>query len=712
MKQVLLEKGAVTLHDVPAPHVGSHEVLVVVYYAFIDSGSHHTIEDAGVDTTFMDTLKRAFDAVSATTRGRQRTLSRTQSHHALHVLGASCAGQVIAVGSHVQHVAVGDWVACASAEYAVHAELVSVPEHLVAVLQSKAYIRSASIGAIGARALHALRQSQAQFGEWVAVVGLGLLGQLIVQLARLQGCRVIAIDVIESRRHIAKQLGADRVYDAEDPYVVQHIVRMTHNSGVDATIIAAHSNSDSVINQAAMMTRKRGSLVVASRINMTCDRQIMADKELHLICATSYGPGRCNPDYEQHSIDYPYTYVRWTAQRNLQAFIDALERGCFHIDPIVTHEYELHEVDAAYRQAIRKTTVGIVLTYRHEETTCAQPRNTVSLLSNKRREQEALRVGVLGISANTAQRLLPTLSQVRDLHIATLVDTDNAYVYQTGRQYDADYVSTDPSDVLSAGYVGAIAINDPAYMHDAYIFHQLEDGVGVFINRIPHLNAHELYKWRMYMQRYAQAPLCLNLHRSFSSHIQDMASMCHERTIPMICHYRVIRSMGISSDDLIHDIAHAVDVCMTLTQSSIRSFSVLPIHATQYGPDRKAGCIVHLICSDGSTLSLTLMTCGSPHAGQEYLHVHSDGTTLTLQDNTWLRTYGLYRSYDHAYYDDGYTTLIHRFFGEYGYMHCAPPIPFSRIVTVMEITMNVYSHILTSSQHTGSCTSTYTVLQQ
>ena len=714
MKQILLEKGAVTLHDVPMPTIGAYEVLVVVYYSFIDSGSHRSIEDATVDDTFLSRVKRAFHVVGGNTHDTHKNNLANQSHNDLQVLGVSCAGQVIAVGSHVQHIAVGDWVACASAEYASHAELVSVPEHMVAVLHSKKHIRSASISAIGARALHALRRSQAQFGEYVAVVGLGLLGQLTVQLARMQGCKVIAIDVLANRRDLAKKLGAERVYDADDTHIVSHILRMTHHTGVDATIITASSTSSSIINQAAMITRKKGTVIVAGNINMACDRQLFSDKEIDVLLASSYGPGRFNPEYEQYSTDYPYAYVRWTAQRNLQAFVDAIESETIVIDDLITHEYELDEVEKAYQQVIRKTTVGVVLKYRYEEMQQASSQSkVVSLLPASRYDQDALRVGVIGIGSETERRLLPVLSKLDNLHISTLVDTNTTHVYRTGKQYNADYVSTDPAEVLASKYVEAVAIDDPAYMKDRYIFRQLEQGIGVFLTRMPQLTSQDVQKWRMYEQYYESAPLCMNLHRSFSSHVQKMTHAFSQRNGPMCVNYRIIMHdsslYGYDNNaiiaDSVHYIAQAVDLFITLTNQSIRSFSVLPMHASDIS--RWSNCIVHFTFEDGSICSLTLTSIGAQQAGSEYLELFCDGATVTLTDCMDLKGYGLEHFREQTVFDDGYDTLVSLFFEPYGLPEFATPISFNRIVTVAEITTAVQSHLNASMSQMGAYTSSH-----
>ncbi len=720
MKQILLEKGAVTLHDVPVPTIGAYDVLVVVYYSFIDSGSHRSVEQAAIDSTFLEKVKRAFHIAGTHNHENKQTQLHGSMQEALHVLGVACSGQVIAVGSHVRHVAVGDWVACSSAEYAIHAEIVSVPEHLVAVVQSKKYIRSASIAAIGARSLHALRRAQVQFGETVAVVGLGLLGQLTVQLARLQGCRVIAIDVIASRREIAYTLGAERTYDANDTYIVRNILQMTQHAGVDSTIITANSDSSSIINQAVMITRKCGRVVAAGEVNMACDRNLIADKEVDLIAASSFGPGRYNPEYEKHGTDYPLAYVRWTAQRNLQSFVDALEQEVISIDDLITHEYELDEVDTAYQQVIRKTTVGIVLKYRYEETREVEQQATVSLLPAPRHEQEALRVGVLGVGHEAEQRLLPVLSHLHNLRISTLVDTDNTHVYRAGRNYQAEYVSTNPSQVLASKYVEAVAIDNPVYMKDEYIFEQAERGIGVFLTRLPLLHAREVHKWRMYAQQYASAPLCVNLHRSFSTHIQTIAQIFTNRNTPLVANYRIAIDEAAlwDRDDAdwsrisVNYIGHILDVFMTITQKPVRSFAVLPIHAPRYNISRCGNAVVHVTFEDGSVCSLTLTSLGSAYGDSEYLEVFADGATVTLRNNTELRTYGLQKDYSQTVFDDGYMRLVSLFFEPYGLPEFTAPIAFDRIVKVIEVATNIQNHIHAAAHQASSYVPAYMQLQQ
>jgi len=715
MKQLLFEKGAVTLHDVPVPQVGPHEVLVVVYYAFVDSGSHRTIEQGQIDTTFLDRLKRAFRIVGTS---HQQEHSRYQAQDDLHVLGASCSGQVIAVGSHVQYVAVGDWVACASAEYALHAELISVPERLVAVLHSKKHIRAASISAIGARALHTLRRSQAEFGSWVAVIGLGLLGQLTVQLARMQGCKVIALDIIPQRRDVAKKLGAERVYDAEDPSAVQHILRATRHAGVDTTLITANARTSAVMNQAAMITRKCGDIVVAGHVEMACDRQLLANKEITVSLATSYGPGRFNPEYEQHDIDYPYAYVRWTAQRNLQMFVETLERDRLDIDSLVTHEYELDEVDTAYQQVMRKTTVGVLLKYRYEEIANTSQEKTIRLTPVSGEDRDALRIGVIGVSDAVEHRLLPALSQVEHAHISTLVDADNTHVYRAGQAYAAEYISTDPQEILASKYVETIVIDDAAYMHDTYVLHQIERGIGVFLTRMPYLNAHELHKWRTYAKRYASAPICVNLHRSFSRHIQRIQRVCTHRNTPIFAEYRVAfqplenESEQAKIERVVACIAQAVDMFITITQQSVRSFSVLPLHSPDHAVSRWYNCIIHFTFEDGSVCTCNITSLGSQRRAREELDVSCDGATLHVSDFTSYVEYDTHDGYVEEMFDDGFTVLVHSFFSACAKHTHDMPISLCRLVTCAEVANRVADQIQASAWHVGWYASAYTSLQQ
>lgn len=285
MRQVFLDRGNITVKEVAEPLLDDHLVLVGVHYSLISSGTElATINQAksGIFTNVPHKIKKVLESIktngfqSTTTLIKEKLQGETQS------LGYSCSGQVIAVGKKVKNIRAGDYVACAGAGYANHADLVCVPESLVVPVRHEQFLRAASLTTLGAIALQGIRQAEVTIGEYVCVVGLGLLGQLTVQLAKMSGAFVIGIDLLPERVELARQLGADAAFQVNEHNVISEIEFLTKHYGVDTTLITAASTSNEIIQQAMHITRKKGRIVIVGDVGLTLSRDPFYQKEIDL----------------------------------------------------------------------------------------------------------------------------------------------------------------------------------------------------------------------------------------------------------------------------------------------------------------------------------------------------------------------------------------------------------------------------------------------
>ena len=342
MRQVFLDRGTVVVKEVCRPLLDEYSVLVSVHYSFISSGVEVAAINNSRQSLFLTNIPKKIEKVlsSISAHGIERTtaLIKGKLKGELETLGYSCSGCVIAVGKKVKNFRTGDYVACAGAGFANHADIVCVPENLVVRVHKPEYLKHASLTTLGATAIQGLRRAGVQLGETVCVWGLGLLGQLTVQLAKCSGCNVVGVDLLHDRLELAKSCGAHAVYDATDPDVIKDIVFGTGQLGVDVTLITASSKSDLIIQQAIQVTRKKGKVVVLGEVGMNLDRNPLYTKEIDVLMSCSYGPGRYDQLYEQKSQDYPYPYVRWTENRNMQAFVEMLEHDRLSLNPLIKNE--------------------------------------------------------------------------------------------------------------------------------------------------------------------------------------------------------------------------------------------------------------------------------------------------------------------------------------------------------------------------------------
>jgi threonine dehydrogenase-like Zn-dependent dehydrogenase len=354
MRQVLqnYRTGEVRVDDVPAPALRSGAVLVANRYSLISAGTERMKVETGKMSLLgkarsrPDLVKKVLktlqtEGIGATYR---KVMARLESPSPL---GYSCAGEVIAVGSEVEGIRVGDRVACAGAEHAHHAEIVCVPQNLVALIPDGVPYEHAAFTTVGAIALHGVRQASVQLGDSVVVIGLGLVGLLTVQLLKASGARVFGIDVNPARCELAQQLGADRVALRADD-VVGLVRDFTHGYGADVVMLTAGGSTNDPIELAGELARDRGKVIVVGLLKMDVPQRLYYEKELTVLLSRSYGPGRYDPVYEEMGIDYPIGYVRWTERENMREFLRLLAERKVQVEPLITHRYPIERAAEAY----------------------------------------------------------------------------------------------------------------------------------------------------------------------------------------------------------------------------------------------------------------------------------------------------------------------------------------------------------------------------
>src|SRR3989449_2366146 len=354
MRQVLqsLRDGTLVLEEVPAPALRPGGVLVRNHFSLISPGTERqTIETSrksllGKAKERPDLVKQIVDkarreGIGPTWRSVMGRLEQPVP------LGYSCAGVVLETGVGAGELHPGMPVACAGAGYASHAEVVFVPKNLCVPLPEGVSLRDGAFITLGAIALQGVRRLEPTLGEWIVVIGLGLIGQITASLLRAHGCRVIGVDLDRDKAVLARSRGADEaLLRSEDvAFVIQH---RTGGTGADGVVIAASSDSNDPLELAIQLSRLRGRIVVIGAVPMDVPRPPFYEKELDLRISRSYGPGRYDPDYEERGIDYPLGHVRWTEKRNMEAFLGLLAGDRLEVGSLVTHTFPITRAGEAY----------------------------------------------------------------------------------------------------------------------------------------------------------------------------------------------------------------------------------------------------------------------------------------------------------------------------------------------------------------------------
>lgn len=708
MRQVFLEKGDLVVQEIAGPQLEEHSVLVSVHYSFISSGTEAATIANATRSTLFSNVPQKIKAVLASL-GRHgidgtKALIKGRLKGTLQALGYSCSGRVIAIGSKVTQFRVGDFVACAGAEFAHHADVVCVPENLVVSLPDEKYLKAASITTLGAIALQGVRRAQLQLGETVCVLGLGLLGQLTVQLAKSAGCTVIGIDLLESRAQLAKELGADYTFLATDANKDKTIEFLTNHKGVDCTLITASSRSDSIVQTAMELTRKKGKVVLVGDVGLKLERAPFYKKEIDFLISCSYGPGRYDPEYELDGKDYPYAYVRWTEKRNMQAIISFIQNKKLNIEKLISKEYLIEDVVQAYQELKTGKSLGVILRYT--------PKDDFSFVPAKRdlfpetplsfipAKKGTFRVGVVGVGGFARTKLLPLVSKIEGVTINAIADIDAASAENVSRTYGATRTFVEEQDLFEEPNLDVVIIASPHKFHSDQAIQALSQGKAVFMEK-PMVTTFDQYqKLSTFLKNNPKTPFCVDYNRSFAPFIQKIKWELAERHSPLVMTYRmnagyipqthwVQRQIGAGR--VIGEACHIFDLFYFLTNSRPVAVSVEALRPSSDDLFPTDNFSAHISFSDGSICSLVYTSLGHPALGKERMELFFDSKTITMDDYLTLRGYGTSRSFDQtvATQDKGHGKLMKKFFEGMKQDEIVMPISIERLNTVAELTLTI-----------------------
>ncbi|MFQ3611864.1 MAG: bi-domain-containing oxidoreductase [Fimbriimonadales bacterium] len=642
MKQVLqnYRTGEVRVEEVPAPSVRSGAVLVANRFSLISAGTERMKIETGKMSLLgkarsrPDLVKKVLrtlqtEGISATYR---KVTARLESPSPL---GYSCAGDVIAVGSEVSGIEVGQRVACAGAEHAHHAEMVCVPQNLVVPIPDGVSYEQAAFTTVGAIALHGVRQAQVQLGDTVVVIGLGLVGLLTVQLLRASGARIFGIDVNPTRCELAKQLGAElAVHRSED--VVSLVSGFTNGYGADIVMLTAGGSTNDPIELAGELARDRGKVVVVGLLKMDVPQRLYYEKELTVLLSRSYGPGRYDPVYEEMGIDYPIGYVRWTERENLREFLRLVATGQVQLDPLITHRYPIERASEAYEALAGeqgKQMIGTLLEYPGSTDSISR---RVALKSEPAKPQAHVKLGVIGAGNFATGTLLPILQGTNEVEFVG-VCTSRGYTAQgVAKKFGFQLATTDPSEILDNPDINAILVATRHDTHARYVVRALEAGKPVFVEKPLAITTEQLKEvWETYQRTGGR--VLVGYNRRFSPYVRKIAEFFKNRTTPLSMLYRVnagpleqghwMRGSEEGGSRIIGEGCHFIDTMMFLANSlPKRSYA---IHLSSYEPDT-----VQLLIEfeDGSIGTLYYVTVGDPTVPKEYLEVHGAGRSAILRD--------------------------------------------------------------------------------
>lgn len=646
VKQVIqdFKSGRLAVEQLPPPALRPGGVLVRTCASLISAGTERSTVSVGKASLVgkarqrPDLVRQVVDNVRR--EGLVATYNKVQSRlDALKPLGYSAAGVVAAVGAGVTDLSVGDRVACAGAGYASHAEVLFVPRNLCARIPDGVSFEAASYTTVGAIAMQGVRQADVRLGENVAVIGLGLIGQLVVQLLNASGCRVAGVDLDPNMVERAAGSGAGLAVVRSDD-VERQIDAYTGGLGADAVIIAATSRSRDPIELAGRIARDRARVVVVGMSSMDVPRTPYYEKELEVRLSRSYGPGRYDPAYEEHGHDYPVGYVRWTEGRNMAAFLDLVASGKIDVERLTTHRFTIDRAVEAYDAIEAKSgerPCGIVLSYADQ----APLAETVRNAAVSRAASGKVGVAFVGAGNFATATLLPPLKKLASVRLTGVATSSGVSALSAARKFGFAFTATGIEQLLEDEATTCVFVATRHNLHHSLAVQALAAGRAVFVEKPLALNVEGLHEV-VDAARASRGQLMVGFNRRFAPLARQLRSRFAERTGPAFVTYRV--NAGFLPKDhwtqdpvegggrIIGEACHFIDFIQFLTGAvpiRVSATSVRSGNARETDDDSVA---ITLEMSDGSVGTVLYVALGDKRFPKERCEVFADGCVGIVDD--------------------------------------------------------------------------------
>ncbi|HZW84616.1 MAG TPA: bi-domain-containing oxidoreductase, partial [Nitrososphaerales archaeon] len=552
--------------------------------------------------------------------------------------------------------------ACAGEGKAIHAEYVAVPRNLVARVPPGVTLEEASFGTIGAIALHGFRQSGAKIGESVCVIGVGLVGNVVSQIAKAAGCKVIAIDQRSDRLSLAKASGITNAFSSDDPRLTEHISALTDGAGADKVIICAATGSSDPVNQASRLTRDRGRVTIVGRIGMDLERKDYYQKELEVSMSRSLGPGRYDPVYEEDGVDYPIGYVRWTLNRNMGGFLGLVAEGSVDIMKVVGARFPVTEAPKAYGSLKNGEVVAVLLEY--VDSPKGQMSERTESLGFKPR-QGRVEIALVGPGNFAKEVLIPSLRGDPSYDLRWLVSSNPLHAKQLGERYRFQKCSTSFEEPLADPEVKAVFISTPNNLHFPMVVKAARAGKVVFVEKPLCLSGLELNEIQK-VQTETGARIVVGFNRRYAPLAKLMKKGLDSLDGPMLINYRVnadfiprtrwVQDPQVGGGRVIAECCHFVDFFNFLTGLKDPQVGVTCVGVNGTSTVARDNIVATLKYGDGSVANLTYSALGNRELNRERVEAFKQGTAFVLDDFKSLHVLEPGRPHEHgsAHQDKGH----------------------------------------------------------
>lgn len=648
MKQVIqnYRTGKLEVAEVPVPAIRPGGVLVQNINSLVSVGTEKLMIELARKSLIRkararpDLVRQMIEKVR--TEGLMETYHAAMSRLDSPVpLGYSCAGEVIEVGEGVDEFRTGDRVACFGSGYASHAEVVFVPKNLAVNIPEGVSYEHAAFVALGAIALHGVRMAEPTLGENIVIIGLGLLGQIAVQLLKASGCNVFGIDIDGEKASLALKLGADDTAVTGQDDVAAKVRDFSKGQGADAVLVFASTEGNEPVELAAEIARDRARIVVPGMVKLDLPRRPFYEKELQFVVSRSSGPGIYDPLYEEKGIDYPISYVRWTERRNMREFLHLVAQGKVNLDELITHRFKIGEAEEAYKMIMDNTEryIGLLLCYDREKPLVTK----ISLKKEQApaRAKKEINVGLIGAGLFANTTLLPALRKIPFANLRGVATATGSSGEHTGKKFGFEYCTSDYKEILEDQDIDCVMIATRHNLHAQLVVEALERGKDVFVEKPLALSIEELRQvaaaWREHQGR-----LMVGFNRRFSPFSKRAKELLKKGGGPMIINCRVnagfvpkdswVQDLGEGGGRIIGEVCHFIDLVQYLTGSLPIKVFAETISGDGETYLNEDNVVITLKLRDGSTASIVYVAKGDKSFPRERVEVFADGSVCVIDN--------------------------------------------------------------------------------
>lgn len=654
MKQLFLSvnDGAMSVVDTPAPTVKDNTVIIETLYSLVSAGTERSLTSFGGKNLVQKALERP-DQVKKVTEKMSTDGIWTTMEAAFGKLkdpmpmGYTAVGKVTEVGRGVTDIAVGDIVAEVGQAY--HAEVNRVGKNLVVpVPENITDIRQAAFSALGGIALEGIHQAEVVPGETVAVIGLGLLGQILSRILYAYGCDVIGFDVADKSLPKTK---LKAFINSDDDSAAETVKSLTKGRGVDKVIITAATDSNAPIDLSEEITRDRGIICMIGVTRMNLDRRPFYQKELSFKIARSYGPGRYDSSYEEDGVDYPIGYVRFTEGRNVEEFLRLISTRRLDVTDLITHVIDFSDAAKAYEMITKNPRhekyIGVLLEYKQNREKWDSVINNVKSGTKNKISKNQIVLGLIGAGNFARTTMLPNMRDTGLYHFKGLATTGGIASAQANEVFSFDYATNDYRKLFEDDDIDIIAVSTRHSSHAKFITEALEAGKNVYVEKPLCLTLDELNRIEDAYGK-SNRELFVGLNRRYAPLIGTIRNELQTYKIPAV--YNYIANAGYippehwTQDEskgggrIIGEAVHFIDTIQYLDGSEIREIKVS--FAANPAYPKRDNAIITVRFQSGAAATIVYTSMGSKKYPKEQLRVFSNGAVYEMDNYVGLRKYG------------------------------------------------------------------------